>query len=98
MSEEKEKRHKNPDGRSSIYLGSDGYWHGRVTMGVKDDGTPDRPHVKRRRKEDVVERVKELEKQRDSGKIRRAGPKKWTVAEWLTHWLTIARPTLRDGA
>ncbi|TDW18596.1 site-specific recombinase XerD [Kribbella kalugense] len=98
MSEEKAKRHKNPDGRSSIYLGADGYWHGRVTMGVKDNGQPDRPHVKRRRKEDVVARVKELEKQRDSGKVRRAGPKKWTVAEWLTHWLTIARPTLRDGA
>jgi len=98
MTEEKDKRHKNPDGRSSIYLGSDSYWHGRVTMGVKDDGTPDRPHVKRRRKDDVVARVKELEKQRDSGKVRRAGPKKWTVAEWLTHWLTIARPTLRDGA
>ncbi|MFG1818543.1 tyrosine-type recombinase/integrase [Kribbella sp. NPDC049174] len=98
MSEDKEKRHKNPDGRSSIYLGADGYWHGRVTMGVKDDGTPDRPHVKRRRKEDVVERVKELEKQRDSGKVRRTGTKKWTVAEWLTHWLTIVRPNLRDGA
>jgi integrase len=98
MSEEKAKRHKNPDGRSSIYLGADGYWHGRVTMGVKDNGKPDRPHVKRKRKEDVVARVKELEKQRDSGKVRRAGPKKWTVAEWLTHWLTIARPTLRDGA
>jgi integrase len=31
--------------RSSIYQGEDGYWHGRVTMGVRDDGTPDRRHV-----------------------------------------------------
>ncbi|MEU8227093.1 site-specific integrase [Kribbella sp. NPDC048915] len=98
MSEDKEKRHKNPDGRSTIYLGKDGYWHGRVTMGVKDDGTPDRPHVKRRDKDEVVARVAELEKQRDSGKVRRTGTKKWTVAEWLTHWLTIVRPNLRDGA
>ncbi|TDU89445.1 site-specific recombinase XerD [Kribbella voronezhensis] len=98
MSEEDDKRHKNPDGRSSIYFGSDGYWHGRVTMGVKDDGTPNRPHVKRRRKEDVVARVQELEKERDSGKVRRTEKKKWTVAEWLTHWLTIARPGLRDGS
>ncbi|WP_083751108.1 tyrosine-type recombinase/integrase [Kribbella sp. ALI-6-A] len=98
MSDDKGKRHKNPDGRSTIYLGKDGYWHGRVTMGVKDDGTPDRPHVKRRDKDDVVARVAELEKQRDSGKVRRTATKKWTVAEWLTHWLTIVRPNLRDGA
>ena len=26
--------------RSSIYRGEDGYWHGRVTVGVRDDGTP----------------------------------------------------------
>jgi len=36
------------NGRSSIYLGKDGYWHGRVTMGVRDDGKPDRRHVKSR--------------------------------------------------
>jgi integrase len=96
--DEKDKRHKNPDGRSSIYFGADGYWHGRVTMGVKDNGEPDRPHVKRRRQEDVVARVQELEKLRDSGKPHRTAAKKWTVAEWLTHWLTIVRPNLRDGA
>ena len=33
------------NGRSSIYLGKDGSWHGRVTMGVRDDGKPDRRHV-----------------------------------------------------
>ncbi|TDO35875.1 site-specific recombinase XerD [Kribbella sp. VKM Ac-2527] len=93
-----DKRHKNPDGRSTIYLGADGKWHGRVTMGVKDDGTPDRRHVKRKSKSDVVDRVKELEKERDSGKVKPVGKEKWTVAGWLTHWLTIARPNLRDGA
>ncbi len=31
--------------RSSIYRGEDGYWHGRVTVGVRDDGTLDRRHV-----------------------------------------------------
>ncbi|GAA1566122.1 site-specific integrase [Kribbella sancticallisti] len=98
MSEETDKRHKNPDGRSTIYLGSDGYWHGRVTMGLKDDGSPDRPHVKRKRKEDVVARVKELETERDSGKVRPVGEKKWTVETWLLHWLTIVQPNLRFGA
>jgi len=28
-------------GASSIYKGADGFWHGRVTVGVRDDGRPD---------------------------------------------------------
>ena len=36
---------RTPNGASSIYLGKDGYWHGRVTVGVRDDGSPDRRHV-----------------------------------------------------
>lgn len=96
--EKNDKRPKNPDGRSSIYKGTDGYWHGRVTMGVKDDGKPDRRHVMRKSKDEVADRVTELEKERDGGKVRPAGKRKWTVAEWLTHWLTIARPNLRDGS
>jgi len=31
---------RNANGRSSIYQGTEG-WNGRVTVGVKDDGTPD---------------------------------------------------------
>jgi hypothetical protein len=27
---------RTPSGASSIYLGGDGYWHGRVTVGVRD--------------------------------------------------------------
>ena len=96
--ENTDKRPKNADGRSTIYKGTDGYWHGRVTMGVKDDGAPDRRHVMRKSDDAVADRVKKLENERDSGKVRPASKKKWTVGEWLTHWLTIARPTLRDGA
>jgi len=39
------RRTRQPSGRSSIYTGADGYWHGRVTVGVRDDGAPDRRHV-----------------------------------------------------
>lgn len=96
--EKKDRRPKNPDGRSSIYLGADGFWHGRITMGVKDDGSPDRRHVMRKDEKDVVARVEELEKERGTGKVLPVAKKKWTVAEWLNHWLTIARPNLRDGS
>ncbi|MGH3813462.1 MAG: tyrosine-type recombinase/integrase [Pseudonocardiaceae bacterium] len=90
--------HRNANGRSSIYRGSDGYWHGRITMGVRDDGKPDRRHVKRKKRPDVVAQVKELERERDSGRVRRPG-NKWTVETWLTHWLhNIAKESLRRTA
>ncbi len=47
MAREEKKRTRQPNGASSIYLGSDGKWHGRVTVGVKANGEPDRRHIER---------------------------------------------------
>ncbi|WP_327375058.1 site-specific integrase [Streptomyces sp. NBC_01216] len=77
---------RQPNGASTIYLGKDGRWHGRVTVGVKDDGTPDRRHVSRKTRPEVTKVVRELERQRDKGAIRKAG-QTWTVKTWLTHWV-----------
>lgn len=89
---------RNPNGASSIYKGKNGNWHGRVTMGVRDDGKPDRRHVERKRRADVVAAVRKLERDRDSGTVPRPG-KRWTVEGWLTHWLdNIAAPALTENA
>lgn len=56
--------------RSSIYQGQDGYWHGRVMVGVRDDGSPDRRHVMAKEKAKVTAKVRRLERQRDD----QAGP------------------------
>ena len=81
--------------RSSIYRGEDGYWHGRVTVGVRDDGSPDRRHVMSKDKAKVTAKVRQLERQRDDGIIIRPG-RAWTVERWLTHWLeNIAKPSVR---
>lgn len=85
-----------PNGASSIYLGKDGKWHGRVTMGVRDDGRPDRRHVQRKTEAEVIQAVRALERERDTGKARKAGGGKWTVAKWLLHWLEhIVQPSVR---
>jgi integrase len=87
---------RTPNGASSIYLGVDGFWHGRVTVGVKDDGRPDRRHVMGTQA-DVTRKVRALERQRDSGTVRKAG-RSWTVEKWLLHWLeNIAAPFVRDN-
>jgi integrase len=79
------------DGRSSIYLGKDGKWHGRVTVGIRDDGTPDRRHVERKTRVEVTAAVRELEKQRDAKTVKKPG-KAWTVKAWLTHWIENVAP------
>jgi integrase len=87
-----------PNGASTIYFGKDEFWHGRVTMGVLDNGKPDRRHVKRRKHADVVNAVRDLERERDSGSARKAGDR-WRVEQWLTHWLeNIAKPSVRYKA
>ena len=84
--------------QSSIYLGKDGHWHGRVTVGRKDDGSEDRRHVMSKSKARVVAKVRALERLRDEARVPKAG-RAWTVEKWLLHWLEeIARPNIRDSS
>jgi integrase len=84
-----------PNMASSIYLGNDGRWHGRVSMGVRDDGRPDRRHVSAKTEAEVTRKVRALEKQRDSAVVRKTG-RAWTVEKWLAHWLdNIVEPSVR---
>jgi len=98
------KRTRKPDGTSTIYFSEyDGCWHGRVTVGLKDNGAPDRRHVKRKATgEDdkkaynaVAAAVRALENDRDNGAVRKPG-RMMTVELWLLHWLeNIAKPSLK---
>ncbi len=84
--------------QSSIYLGKDGHWHGRVTVGRKDDGGEDRRHVMSKSKATVVAKVRALERLRDEARVPKAG-RAWTVEKWLLHWLEeIARPNIRESS
>lgn len=89
------KKKRNVNGRSSIYRDKDGNWHGRVTMGVRDDGTPDRRHVRGKTRTEVARKVRQLEKARDEGNFSKPG-RSWTVAQWLAHWVeNIAAHSVR---
>lgn len=93
-----QKKTRVGNGESSIYLGKDGYWHGRVTVGVKDNGRPDRRHVMSKTRVAVAKKVRDLEKKRDSGTVQEAGIR-WTVGEWLDHWVEhIAKPSVRENS
>ena|SRR5690625_1587721 len=83
------KQGRAPNKRSSIYYSeTDGWWHGRVTIGVKPDGTPDRRHRMGSSKTEVTDKVRELERERDKGKVTRAG-RTPRVEEWFERWLKV---------
>jgi integrase len=88
---------KRADLESSIYRDAAGRWHGWVSMGgVRPDGKPDRRHVSARTRKELVPKVRELEKKRDSGLAHTAG-RQMTFGEWLDHWLTIAKRSVRPS-
>lgn len=90
-------RTRQPNGTSSVYEGKDGYWHGRVTVGVRDDGKPDRRHVMRKSKADAIRAVRKLERDRDSATVQAPG-RVGTVGEWLEHWVeNIAGAVVREN-
>jgi integrase len=96
----REKKSRNANGRSSIYFSDrDNSWHGYITVGVKDNGRPDRRHVRGKTKAAVTTKVRGLERQRDDGKVRKPG-QTWTVAQWLTYWLEtiIAPPVITENS
>ena len=76
------KKYQKPDneagrtdnGEGSFYFSEDdGYWHARVVVGVKDDGTPDRRHRRSRDEKEAREKFRELMKMRDSGNVPKPG-------------------------
>ncbi|MFC0039591.1 tyrosine-type recombinase/integrase [Actinomadura rayongensis] len=92
------KAKRNLNGRSTLYQSKDGKWHGRVSMGVRDDGKPDRRHIERWDKNEVIAEIKRLEKLRDEGNAPKAGGR-MKVEAWLTYWINEVAvvPTIRQS-
>ncbi|WP_250562867.1 tyrosine-type recombinase/integrase [Sphaerisporangium fuscum] len=68
-----------------------------MTMGVKDNGAPDRRHRVADSKAEVTRKVRELEKLRDAGKTSKPG-RRPTVEQWMTTYLdTICARLVATG-
>jgi integrase len=92
-----QKRTRAANGEGSIYQDEKGVWHAWVTMGVKNDGSPDRRHRRGASRQEVADKVAALERERDAGTITTAG-ERLTVAQWLAYWLdNIAAAKVTEG-
>lgn len=103
MSDKDELRPKprQPNHRSSIYLGNDRRWHGRVSVGLRPDGRPDRRHVRGKTQAEVTRKVRELERARDARAVPEARQSRVVLREWLREWLDASalrvRPSTLNG-
>jgi len=79
------KDERRASGESTIHKGTDGRWHGYVSMGTKTGGKRDRRHVSASTRAAVVAKIRELQERRDAGVTAASGT--MTVAAWLDHWL-----------
>jgi site-specific recombinase XerD len=84
-------RRGNRESTISETPNSRGYFEAKVWMGTKADGKPDRRHVQLKTLAAVRKRVRELERNRDSGLATRPG-KVPTVREMLDRHLDIVLP------
>ena len=86
--------------RSSMYLGADGRWHGRVSVGLRPDGRPDRRHVTGKTQAAVAKKVRALERARDAQTLPDAGSR-LLLRDWLSEWLIASglrvRPSTLNG-
>lgn len=91
---------RRASGESSVHEGTDGRWHGHVSMGTKVGGKRDRRHVSGATRAGVVAKVRELGKRRDAGVTATSGT--MTLAAWLDHWIEYiavnrVRPRTLEG-
>jgi len=87
-------RTRSANGRSSIYFGADGRWHGWVSVGVGSNGTPVRRHVTGKTQAIVTEKVKRLEADRDQG-VPATATRRPRLSDYLGSWIE-RRELLRD--
>jgi integrase len=79
------------DATPTPYKGKDGLWHVFAPMGSRADGRPDRKHLRRKTRREVVQAQRRLEEQRDRGEYIHSG-KDVTLGWWVSHWLDELLP------
>ena len=84
-------RTRASNGRSSIYQDKHGTWHAWVTVGTKPNGQLDRRHRRGKTRAEVTAKVRDLERERDGGRVTKAGTGKLAVADYLADWLEASR-------
>jgi hypothetical protein len=89
------KGHKRGQREGSLYRRRDGLWVGRIMLGRKTNGKPERPRISGPTKADVQRQLAELRREADQGTLVDAAQARQTLAAYLDSWLDAAGTTTR---
>jgi len=89
------RRAKRGHGERSIVRLPDGRWQGRIMLGRKLDGRPDRPKVIGATRGEVQRRLAELKRKAEQGERTDSSKQRQSVAQYLETWLATARESTR---
>lgn len=92
---EPDTRPKRGHGEGNIYKRADGLFVGRIMLGRKPNGRPDRPKVTGTTRAAVLKQIAEVRRQADEGTLPDGAQGRQTVAAYLDGWLDAAGTTAR---
>ena len=89
------RRPKRGNGEGSIYQREDGQWVGRIMLGRKANGRPDRPKIVGKTRGEVQRKLAALRRKADEGVRADPASERQTLATYLDTWLSAARTSTR---
>jgi hypothetical protein len=89
------KKPKRGQREGTVYQRRDGVWVGRIMLGRKTNGKPDRRKLTGPTKADVQRQLAELRLRTEQGQLVDSSQGRETVAVYLTAWLEAAGTTTR---
>lgn len=83
------------NGEGTLYRRADGLWVGRVMVGRRADGRPDRRKVTGTTRAEAQRKVAELRAKGEGGLLGAPGAGRGSVADFLERWLQASRARVR---
>lgn len=81
------KKHRRGNGEGSVYQRKDGTWAAVLTVGVKQDGKPDRKFLYGKTRKEVADKLREAQNKLDAGVI--PGGDNVLFSTWVMNWLEV---------
>jgi integrase len=95
MSDTKRKARKRGHGEGTIDQRTDGRWRGRLMVGFRSDGKPDRRVVYGKTRAECQRKLDEIRHRHAIGLLGDAVRERDTVAAYLAHWLATTKSNVR---
>lgn len=87
---------KRGHGEGSIGMIADGRWRGRVMVGYRMDGKPDRRVVYGRTRAECQKKLDDLRSRAATGQLGDAAKERELVSQYLEEWVTVVKTKVRE--